>query len=408
MFDQPITQGPGMESFSTYFGEIFLMLLGAFILGYLTYYFIAAKWRRRVEELEGEVKNLNAKIAGLQADLDACHKEGIKIKGQHAIVNAQYKAMKRELEAEGIVLPSMSDSGTSVAGGGADSGEYEASDDEIRNLTAYYEGGIGDAGSTGTMGSVGSGGSTGSGSAGDSGGAIGGDAEGRKISSGDMSGVSGEDRGVSTENGGGLGLDFDSALTSDNLQIVEGIGPKIESLLKEAGISNWAALAGSGEADLRAILEKAGPRYRIHDPSTWPKQASLANSRSWEELANYQKFLGGGKDSGKGVGSGIAKVEKVATKILGVTLYKPDDLKVVEGIGPAIERLLKENNIDNWGDLSRTDVNTLRDILASQKDRFRLSDPATWPKQARMAHEGDWKKLREYQDYLQGGKDLAK
>jgi predicted flap endonuclease-1-like 5' DNA nuclease/outer membrane murein-binding lipoprotein Lpp len=389
MFDQPITQGPGMETFSSHFGEIFLMLLGAFILGYLLRYFIGAKWRRRVEELEGEVAGLNSKIKGLEGDLEDCHKEGIRIKGQHAIASAQLKALQRELEAEGIVLPSMSR--TSSAGTSAESSDYEASDDEINNLTAYYQGGIGDTESGGGSG-------TGSGDESES--------EGRSVS-GDLS-VADADRGVSTANGGGLGLDFDSALMNDNLQIVEGIGPKIESLLKDAGISNWGALSNASESDLKAILEKAGPRYRIHDPSTWPKQAGLANNRSWEELANYQKFLGGGKESGKGVGSGIAKVEKIATKILGVTLYKPDDLKVVEGIGPAIEKLLKQNNIDNWGDLSKTDVNTLRDILASQKDRFRLSDPATWPKQARMAYEGDWKKLREYQDYLQGGKDLAK
>ncbi len=81
-----------------------------------------------------------------------------------------------------------------------------------------------------------------------------------------------------------------------DLKVVEGIGPKIEKLLKEAGINSLQELGETTEARLREILAKAGERYRIHDPSSWPAQAALAANGEWEKLKEYQDFLVGGRD----------------------------------------------------------------------------------------------------------------
>lgn len=82
----------------------------------------------------------------------------------------------------------------------------------------------------------------------------------------------------------------------DDLKVVEGIGPKIEGLLNEAGITTWAELAGAPTEKVQAILDEAGPRYRMHDPATWAKQAELANNAQWAELEEYQDRLKGGKE----------------------------------------------------------------------------------------------------------------
>ena len=81
----------------------------------------------------------------------------------------------------------------------------------------------------------------------------------------------------------------------DDLKMVEGIGPKIESLLQDAGIVSWRDLANTEVSRLREILNSAGERYRIHDPSTWPEQSRLAFENKWSELEEYQNFLSGGK-----------------------------------------------------------------------------------------------------------------
>jgi len=81
-------------------------------------------------------------------------------------------------------------------------------------------------------------------------------------------------------------------IKQDDLKVIEGIGPKIEELLHNAGIKTWSDLANAATDTVQAVLDEAGPRYRIHDPATWAKQAALAAAAQWEELETYQ----GGRD----------------------------------------------------------------------------------------------------------------
>ena len=82
----------------------------------------------------------------------------------------------------------------------------------------------------------------------------------------------------------------------DDLKIVEGVGPKIEQLLKEGGINTWAQLSEADVDRLKEILDAAGPRYQIHNPSTWPAQAKFAAEGRFDELKEYQDMLIGGRD----------------------------------------------------------------------------------------------------------------
>lgn len=82
---------------------------------------------------------------------------------------------------------------------------------------------------------------------------------------------------------------------ADNLTKIEGIGPKIAGLLKADGIVTFAELGKATQKTLKGILEAAGKRYQMHDPTTWPKQAKLAATGEWEKLAKLQDELKGGK-----------------------------------------------------------------------------------------------------------------
>lgn len=81
----------------------------------------------------------------------------------------------------------------------------------------------------------------------------------------------------------------------DDLKIVEGIGPKIAELFQADGISTWEQLSKADPERLKEILSAAGPRYRIHNPETWPAQAKLASEGQWQELETYQDVLDGGR-----------------------------------------------------------------------------------------------------------------
>ena len=84
-------------------------------------------------------------------------------------------------------------------------------------------------------------------------------------------------------------------IVENDLKIIEGIGPGIERLLKNSGISSWEELANETEERLASILEEGGPMYRLHSPSTWAKQSKLVVSGKWKELKKYQDYLKGGR-----------------------------------------------------------------------------------------------------------------
>ncbi len=93
-----------------------------------------------------------------------------------------------------------------------------------------------------------------------------------------------------------IALPSGKKVKENDLKLVEGIGPKIEELLHNAGITTWAQLAATEASAISAILEEAGNQFSMHNPATWPKQAQLAADAQWEELEAYQEQLKGGKE----------------------------------------------------------------------------------------------------------------
>ncbi len=81
----------------------------------------------------------------------------------------------------------------------------------------------------------------------------------------------------------------------DDLKKIEGIGPKIAEHLNKGGIRTFADLGKAKQATLKGILAAAGPRYTMHNPGSWPKQAKLAAKGNWNELKALQDKLNGGK-----------------------------------------------------------------------------------------------------------------
>jgi len=81
---------------------------------------------------------------------------------------------------------------------------------------------------------------------------------------------------------------------------------------------------------------------------------------------------------------------------------KPDDLTIVEGIGPKINQVLHAAGIQSLFQLSESEVASLKEILATSG--LKLADPTTWPQQARLAIAGDLENLKALQATLRGGR----
>ncbi len=88
----------------------------------------------------------------------------------------------------------------------------------------------------------------------------------------------------------------DVGTKSDDLKIVDGIGPKIEQLLNNAGINSFTALSQAKPEDITVILENGGGRFSLADPSTWPKQAQMAAEGQWDQLEDYKNAFKNDKE----------------------------------------------------------------------------------------------------------------
>jgi hypothetical protein len=79
----------------------------------------------------------------------------------------------------------------------------------------------------------------------------------------------------------------------DDLTRIEGIGPKIQSTLRMAGIHCYNDLVLADPAWLREVLLKAN--LRLADPTTWPKQAQMLAEGKLAEFEKFTSELRGGR-----------------------------------------------------------------------------------------------------------------
>jgi predicted flap endonuclease-1-like 5' DNA nuclease/predicted nucleic acid-binding Zn-ribbon protein len=170
------------------------------------------------------------------------------------------------------------------------------------------------------------------------------------------SGIPLEDLGAALEN------------SRDNLLRINTITPWQEAKLNAAGINSYLQLARMQEEEAKLIAGVA------------QLDADTIESEDW-------------KGQARALLAGIAAV------------VSKDNLKKIEGIGPKIEQLCFNNGIYTFKALANTKASVLLHILKEGGSRFRMHNPATWPKQAEMAANGEWDALKVWQDKLDGGKE---
>ena len=96
------------------------------------------------------------------------------------------------------------------------------------------------------------------------------------------------------------------------------------------------------------------------------------------------------------------KKEKAPKKDKNISVA--DDLTKIEGIGKKVASLLNKENINTFKELSKCSVKKLQLILDTAGSKFNVHDPASWPKQAKLAASGDWETMATLQEELKGGK----
>ena len=81
--------------------------------------------------------------------------------------------------------------------------------------------------------------------------------------------------------------------TADDLKRIEGIGPKVEKVLNDAGITTFDTLARANRAEVKQLLNSAG--LQMMNPEGWIEQAELAAKGDWKGVERLQNELKGGR-----------------------------------------------------------------------------------------------------------------
>ncbi len=180
-------------------------------------------------------------------------------------------------------------------------------------------------------------------------------------------------------------------VASDDLLVIEGIGPKVNELFTAQGVTTYAQLADMSGEQVAAVLETGGNRFRILNGNSWPKQAALLRDGKTDEFNAYSDYLIAGVDPNE--------VKGAAADVI------PDDLKIVEGIGPKIEQLLNADGIYTFKQLADSTYSQLKDVLDNAGPRYQIHDPSSWADQAALARDGKMEQLKTLQDNLKGGRE---
>jgi large subunit ribosomal protein L17 len=83
---------------------------------------------------------------------------------------------------------------------------------------------------------------------------------------------------------------------------------------------------------------------------------------------------------------------------------QPDDLTVIEGIGPKVDQLLQAAGIQTYAQLAEASTESLKAIL--EPAGLRMMDPSSWSEQARLLSRGDMEAFQELVKRLRGGRKV--
>lgn len=81
---------------------------------------------------------------------------------------------------------------------------------------------------------------------------------------------------------------------------------------------------------------------------------------------------------------------------------QPDDLTILEGIGPKVAKILNQTGIHSFADLAGANADEVEKVLDAAG--LQMMDPDGWIEQAKLAAKGDMDGLKKLQDELKGGR----
>jgi large subunit ribosomal protein L21 len=201
--------------------------------------------------------------------------------------------------------------------------------------------------------------------------------------------------------------------------IVDRLKADVDTIVELPVIYAYGEVSPTKTVKAKVLAHQKGIKIRVvkyKSKSNYHKQNGYRHYETTLEIVG--DYNGNNSNSGVVELTKPVKAEKVVNEVevTPEVVKKPratkkvanpdiDDLKKIEGIGPKIEKLLNEGEITTFKSLSTTEVSRIQEILDAAGKSFSTHNPATWPKQAALAANGEWETLHKLQEELNGGKE---
>lgn len=173
----------------------------------------------------------------------------------------------------------------------------------------------------------------------------------------------------------------------DDLKLIKGVGKLNETRLNEEGITTFAQVAAWKKADIAAFDEKLNFKGRIEREEWVPQAKALAKDAAKKKPAAAStagaKKAAAPKAAAKKPAAKKAAPKKVAPK----APAKPDDLKLIKGVGKLIETKLAKEGITQYSQIAawkKADIADFDEKL-SFKGRIERDE---WIAQAKILAKG--------------------
>ncbi len=107
------------------------------------------------------------------------------------------------------------------------------------------------------------------------------------------------------------------------------------------------------------------------------------------------------KEQGSKQESSLSEKEQEIDQLKARMGAMQDNFTIITGIGPKVSAILRNSKINTFTQLSTLNVEKINEILEkANPNLLQLVNPITWPEQAKLAADGDWKVLTSLQEKL--------
>jgi predicted flap endonuclease-1-like 5' DNA nuclease len=374
MFEQTVTAGPGTATYTQHTFEILIMLLGAFLLGLWLGWLLWSKYKQQVETLMLENQSLKGSLTSVNTDLSLAHNKTEML----AVATSELEAEKADLldintslsdrvetleETLEVVGSDKAEIESKLVSSMASTPESAAVPMEIVHspVDIHVEDLAVAAPAVVVATSL---------------------PEFPDTSVPDMS--------------GSVGIETPEFVTEAEVGAAEATAPVASEVS--------GAASDFSDFDISEIeaTEVAEPEVQVESnhagiPADLLAEGGIETPEAPSVVESVSKSVAEASVE-------VSAVDAAPIVLAAAAPSKPDNLKVIEGIGPKIEEILNRNQVFSFSQLAATPVSRIKEMLIAEGSRYAMHDPATWPAQSLLAANAEWENLKAYQTYLNAGK----